>query len=546
MNKFKFITFLLISALGLNACVDLDLQPEGQIMTEDQKKEVVTTLPERLGSDVTAMYSLLGQQFPIYPADERHDDFGYANNCLAADSNGADFVSTHDGYNWYQTPMSYNDRIASYASPYIRWAILYKQIKCANNILLSVPDDTDLQDLLYYKGQALAVRAFDYFTLIQMYQYTYKGNENKLGVPLVLEKMEGDITSIPRATVQQVYDQILLDINNAIELLQGYTRKNKTMVDQNIAYGIRARVNLVMQNYTQAALDAAKARESFSFLTLDEVSVPGFNDLSCTSWMWGIAISPDNISDVYGNWPSKLCSFAGNSYACNVACYKMLNSILWKKIPATDVRKGWWVDEQLKSPILDKLDWPGYEGQPIGPLQIADVKEPYLPYTNVKFGPYLNQIGNGENASDWVIMRAEEMLLIEAEAKAKSGNEADAITLLTNWMKENRDASYEYPAVGTTFENEIWYQRRIELWGEGFAHSDIMRLKRNIVRFTASDVGNFPEKYRWNMSADDGYMLLRIPEAEINSNNGISDADQNNGGNKPLPNAGAGLSDGIN
>ena len=42
------------------------------------------------------------------------------------------------------------------------------------------------------------------------------------------------------------------------------------------------------------------------------------------------------------------------------------------------------------------------------------------PYVNTKFGAYQSIFGNTTNASDWPLMRVEEMYFIEAEAIAAS------------------------------------------------------------------------------------------------------------------------------
>mgnify|MGYP000370431231 FL=1 len=55
-----------------------------------------------------------------------------------------------------------------------------------------------------------------------MYQHTYAGHENSLAVPIVTETMtDEDMQNNPRATVQQVYDQIMSDLNTAADLLTG-------------------------------------------------------------------------------------------------------------------------------------------------------------------------------------------------------------------------------------------------------------------------------------------------------------------------------------
>ena len=540
-----FWTVLAATTL-LTSCVDLDTMPGGDIITSDQKKEVATLIPERLSGDISGMYSMMSTQFFIYPSDERADDFGYPSNCLSADLNGADMVSTNDSYNWFSTSSSFEDRTYTYANPYIRWQLFYKQIKAANDILKSIPDSTEDATLNHFKGQALAARAFSYLNLVYRYQFTYAGNEDALSVPLITEAPLASEISIPRAKVKDVYEQIMSDLNAAIPLLSGYVRPDKGYINQRVAYGLRARTNLVMQHWAEAAQDADSAMVGYDYLTLRDVSKPGFNSATASSWMWALIINPNNIIDTYSCWPSKLCSFAGNSYTANVGCYKMINNLLWSKIAPTDVRKGWWVDSNLKSPLIDSVSWPGFAGQAIGSLSITDVKLPFLPYTNVKFNAYKDEFGNGDNASDWCMMRAEEMLLIKAEGLAMSHREVEAKTVLQDFVSTYRQPGYTCSAsTADALQNEIWYQRRVELWGEGFAFWDIMRLKKNIVRFNSSIVSNFPSAFKFNIAATDGWLLMRIPQRETSANQAIPESLNNNGGFLPVSGQNPTLTDGV-
>ncbi|HZH72205.1 MAG TPA: RagB/SusD family nutrient uptake outer membrane protein, partial [Mariniphaga sp.] len=71
----------------------------------------------------------------------------------------------------------------------------------------------------------------------------------------------------------------------------------------------------------------------------------------------------------------------------------------------------------------------------------------------------------------------------------------------------------------------IRFERRIELWGEGFALLDIKRLKKGLDRtdsnhdpVVAQLMSLEPESTRFN---------FKIPQKEIDSNPFISDFDQN-------------------
>ena len=73
-------------------------------------------------------------------------------------------------------------------------------------------------------------------------------------------------------------------------------------------------------------------------------------------------------------------------------------------------------------------------------------------------------------------MRAAEMYLIEAEARARQGQNLAAQTALFTLVR-NRNASYtQSTSTGQTLIDEILFNRRIELWGEGFRFTDLKRL----------------------------------------------------------------------
>ena len=98
-------------------------------------------------------------------------------------------------------------------------------------------------------------------------------------------------------------------------------------------------------------------------------------------------------------------------------------------------------------------------------------------------------------------------------------------------------------ATGRSFLDEVWFQRRVELWGEGFAVSDIRRLNKPLVRFHDDEEStNFPAAFRFNMPADDGWWLLRFTTSELNTNFAIVD---NTGGSLPVQDQNPTLRDGV-
>ena len=482
----KFALFIL-GALSFASCSDInDIESEGYRITGEQIDDATSVIPSRVEAKIAGMYSSMGTVCAAFPSDTRDDDGGYPTVCLSQDLNGPDMICANNGYNWFSVSSEYSDRYATYANPFARYAIFYNQIKAANDIILSIDPATASETEKYYLGQAKAVRAFDYLCLAPYYQFRYATSKDLPCVPLITEETTNFVNN-PRATVGKVYEQIISDLNSAIDLLEGYNRQgDKTRIDQQVAYGLRARAHLYMGMWQEAYNDADKAMEGYTPYTKEEVSKPAFYDISDHNWMWGINVSVPMVNkNAYATPAGQLGSFSSYAYTAGVAMYKTINSLLYKKISTSDVRKQWWVDD-----------------------------------------------------NDWCIMRAEEMILIKAEALAQQNDEGNAAKELKVLMDE-RDASWNKSSVTV---DDVWLQRRIELWGEGFSMADIMRLGKPVVRFQGSDKGNWPDAFCFNIAADDPWLLLRIPQKESNNNAGIVN---NTGGNLPVAGQNPNLKDGA-
>ena len=141
-------------------------------------------------------------------------------------------------------------------------------------------------------------------------------------------------------------------------------------------------------------------------------------------------------------------------------------------------------------------------------------------------------------------MRIDEMYLIEAECLAKiSGKESQGATVLETYVKTYRDPSYSVNGRGLKLADEVWFQRRVELWGEGFGIFDTKRLGKPLVRFHDNEnSSNISAAFRFNMKADDGWLLMRFPQGELDTNFDIVD---NSDGEMPKMDQNASLRDGV-
>lgn len=545
------------AVLSLTACNDLNEQEyEGnKYLSADQRLATNEVIPERVKATYDGMFNYIGKGGTSgLGKGQRPDDFGLVMALLAGDLEGADAAAGDNNYNWFSVCSDLSSRNANYANPYIRYVIPYKQMGVANQVISSYPADTQDKTAITYMASARTIRAYDYMMLAPYFQFGYEQAADQPCVPLLSDSV--DATHNPRATVKQVYAVIMNDLNYAIEHLDA-ERSNKQYINVDVALGLRARANLAMGKWADAAADAEKVISSgrYTPATREEVSVPGFDDATKGdghAWIWAVlrteADAQDN--DGYGNDQSPSawnCAFSGNGYAAATGNTPVINQLLYDKIPATDVRKGWWINAQKHSPNWANLTWTNpstgkvAKGDQIADFTIKDVKVALEPYTNIKFG-MKNGVGNSVNMNDFPLMRIEEMYLIAAEGYAKSGNEAKAREILTNFVKTYRDPNYDINGRGLSLADEIWFQRRVELWGEGFYTVDAKRLGKPIVRFHQGKTNNFPTAYQYNVAADDGWLNMRFPQSEKNNNLSIVD---NEGGSLPVSGQNGNLRDGV-
>jgi len=263
----------------------------------------------------------------------------------------------------------------------------------------------------------------------------------------------------------------------------------------------------------------------------------GFNSPN-SSWIFGLRFrdTDPNIveNDGDSSWGSIMIMENGFDcgYAANYGGPMLIDRHLYETIPASDFRKSIWVDFAIDD--MDEASAAGalenytnYPGQILNSASSAGIGVGGMEF---KFRPQAGKYAVKYDA--WVVsvplMRVEEMMLIEAEA-AGMQDESRGRALLETFAK-TRDSKYVYgthqDAYGnsssTVFQNEIWWQRRVELWGEGFATFDMKRLNKGIIRNYANT--NHISGNKWNLvNQENGciypkWMNLCIVQTETNYN----------------------------
>ena len=464
------------------------------------------------------------------------DDWGILTSLFCSDVEGADLGFPDSNYNWFSI-CGEMTRQANYRNPAIRFMIpieIMKKILDFNEASATITG----QDADALRAQARVLRAYLYTVMAPQFQFGMTVDSSAPCVPIIDSYYAYD--NMSRASVQDVYSFVIDDLTIALEQL-GNERTSKKYIDKSVAHGLRARANLAVGNYTQAYEDARLAAEGYTPASIEEVSVPAFMDIEEHNWIWGFDMRPElttyNGNGRYATTSSWLRSFSAKSYSAGVGVYACINNLLYDRIPSSDVRKGWWVNDYLESPLIDNMVW--RDGTEVAWAEDKD-KVVFIPYTNVKFG--CNPVATVDNAEDMPLMRVEEMLLIQAEAKARLGDEAAARSILDAFVGTYRDPEYNSSNSTRTLLDEIWFQRRVELWGEGFYTADRCRLDKPVVRFHEGEWSSYPDAFRFNMPAGLNTLLLPIPQSFINN---YPDMEQNPDGEYMYPESYGYLRDGV-
>ncbi|CCH52502.1 RagB/SusD domain protein [Fibrisoma limi BUZ 3] len=486
--KIRLLTILIALGVLSTSCSEeyLETSPTGSV---DAAAAYATT--KNAAAAINGIYRAMVVR---YLGSQGH--FGHPAMMIIMDVMGEDLVFSNSSNNWHfgeQRWTSHRSEVGTMSE--FGYLLYYRLIGNANIAVANVDNaagtDAERKQL---KGEALALRAFSYFNLVQLYGKRYDGAakpNSQLAVPLVLTPTtEG----LPRATVEDVYTQINKDLTEAAGLLTT-SRSFKSHINIDVVKGFQARVALTQQNWADAAKYAAEARKSYTLMSVAQYQ-EGFADIANPEWMWGFDHLEDQ-SEFFGAYHSYIsCNFNSTNIR---ATPKLINNLLYDQIPSTDVRSKMWV----KAPTTANSVVPP-----------GGIRAPYM---NQKFR--LPGTPSTSTMGDIPYMRSAEMYLIEAEALARQGKDADAAKVLFDLVSK-RDPSYKQStSTGTKLIDEILFNRRIELWGEGFRFLDLKRMNLPLNRNGANH--NPAVAVLFDVPAGDKQWEFLIPRREINANKAI-------------------------
>ncbi len=245
MKKYNKLLFLFL-ILSIGCKKQLELPPEN-ILTEDQVINNATSAEGLLTSSYFKTYAATKNFYYMAPDMATGISTGLATNTFA--------------FLWNGTATSTTGNVQTI------WNNHYNAINEANVLINLLPAATfDNALKTQFIAEAKFVRALNYFTLLKFFgSGALTGDLAGPGVPLQLinYKNYDPSQNIPRASCQDVYNQILKDLDEAANDLTDQTTVTAQVfrgrAQKTTCYALASRVALYMRDYTKAVNYAAQA-----------------------------------------------------------------------------------------------------------------------------------------------------------------------------------------------------------------------------------------------------------------------------------------------
>ena len=344
---------------------------------------------------------------------------------------------------WFTFDYENDNREPNYRRTRFTWQFPFYMINQANIAIKGINEsDLGATDKAETLAQVHSIRAFWYFQLALEFcpAYLHTNPATTDAPPLYTEPVsEGG----PMSTLAEVYDLIQSDFETALTLAST-SRIDKSYINKNVIHGFLARFYLTTGEYAKAASNAAAARQGY---TLDRVGYRGgFSDMSNSEWIWAAPQRSDQ-SNYYWGPPHAHADHYVTSYAATFFNTEFV-----------DLFRG-----------------------------TIDYRNMFLNGYRAPESDYRARISRKWSfsfSSDHSMMRSPEMMLIEAEGLARTGNEAGARALLEGLQGDRIIGNIPSGATGSALIEEILVERRKELYGEPPAVEwfDAKRLGRGITR----------------------------------------------------------------
>lgn len=345
------------------------------------------------------------------------------------------------------------------------WNSQYTAVFYANTVLegLAKSDSAGSAQGLFLKGSALFMRAYAFYELTRCYGKAYNAASanTDLGIPLRLTAAI-DYTE-PRATLQQSFDQVLKDLNEAENLLPtARPALNLNRPSRIAVYALLARIYLDKRDYARAEDNADKCLALYDKLTdyrfISQTATTPFTTTNNEELIYVTASSAVVYSEII---------------AANAAVSSRINDDLIKLYDLKDLRLSTYFARLSDGTYYKKRS---YAGNTTG------------------FYPFYG-------------LATDEVYLIKAECLARGKRNTEALAKLNQLLvKRFPDPNAYIPVTGssdTEVLQAVLLERRKELVWRGLRWYDLKRLNEEGASISLSRTLNgktytlAPKEARW-------------------------------------------------
>lgn len=511
----------LLGVLALPSCKKdfLDQDSTEMLLPRDIDKAAVWNAdiyPGQVNGIMSTLY--LAQQ----GSASRNDvDYGQRGFDVFADIYSGDLEVSATNFGHYTAESKRETYEARYLSNYLVWRETFLTIQGSNRFLASIGGDQNeptAEDQKVYWARCMAMRSYGYLRLISFYTKPYSdATKGNAALPLYTSGVE-DGKTVGLSTLEETYQFVIDGLQKAYTAFTNAAQSQnpeirnlalgggiKEPVSLNIVRGLLARTYLAKGDYANALKFSKELIDTgeYPLLTTEQLTTDGFNSVNNPEFIWAVDITKDNSGGLFSFWAH--VDYYTYGYAA-LGDIKVINGYLQQEMLTNhpnDLRNDWFVHDSKESDI-NKAPLNG------------------MPYR--KFFSAIGIVdGHASDRSfeqDIHFMRIAEFYLTAAEAAARSNNDAEAknylLALLRNRTKADAMEAETARINGlshTDLLEELYYNWRVEMWGEGFSLDVQKRFQKKSRRSTRS-------QYFADAEVDytDPSLYYEIPRNEVRNN----------------------------
>ena len=405
------------------------------------------------------------------------------------------------------------------------WNGLYRSILRANTVINNAvnADDPESAAIKRLVGEAKFLRAWCYSELVTMWG----------GVPIYTTVAVSTTETQPRASEAEVYALMQQDLNDAAAVLPAtYSGAELGRATKGAAQMLMARAYMNQGDYTNAKTQLQAMIASGTYKLMDD-----YNDNFKEETEWNqesvFEIGFSSIGDVNWvndgddpSWGAQEKSTRSQEYS-PVGWRNLIpsNSLIAefestsKGDAKTDPRRSYsfYVIGDKYNNDQNTLA----ESQVQGNTSIYESATTKVSWRKYELMYKSDPGGYATSGINHRIMRYADALLMMAECENEAGNTSEALKYLNQVRDRANVAMPHYPTANypSSSKDEVFdaivHERRAELAAEQVRNRDLLRWLKN-GKITTGPIANFKS-------------LLPLPQAEIDNNDKIEEADQNPG-----------------